>query len=128
MIMQMVVIKRGPHFFARWHRRMTYVTSKDYFSAKPWYTKFEKWPTLINHSDFFHSFLHKLINGKDKKYAKLLYDLSFKLQQENRGNIVVWFENIKSILNHSGHSNIWLEKTTHSTKCLKAKIKLTMTD
>ena len=38
----------------------------------------------------------KLINGKDKKYAKLLYDLGFKLQQENRGNIG-WFENIKSI-------------------------------
>ena len=50
-----------------------------------------------------------------KKYAKLLYDLGFKLQQENRGNIV-WFENIKRILNHSGLSNIWLEQNTHSTK------------
>ena len=52
---------------------------------------------------------------------------SFKLQQENRGNFG-WFENIKSILNHSGLSNIWLEQTTHSTKWLKAKIKLTLTD
>ena len=38
------------------------------------------------------------------------------------------FENIKSILNSSGLSNIWLEQTTHSTKWLKAKIKLALTD
>ena len=34
----------------------------------------------------------------------------------------------KSILNHRGLSNIWLEQTTHSKKWLKAKIKLTLTD
>ena len=68
-----------------------------------------------------------MINGKDKKYAKLLYDLDFKLQQENRGNID-WFQNIKSILNHRGLSKIWLEQTTQSTKWLKAKFKLTLID
>ena len=55
------------------------------------------------------------------------YDLGFRLQQENKGNSH-WFENIRCILNHNGLSNIWLEQTTQSPKCLKANIKLTLTD
>ena len=91
------------------------------------YGELGKYPMEIQIKTRMITYWSKLINGKDKKYAKLLYYLGFKLQQENRGNIA-WFENIKSILNHTGLSNIWLEQTTHSTKWLKAKIKLTLTD
>ena len=86
------------------------------------YGELGRYPMEIQIKTRMITYWSKLINGKDKKYAKLLYDLGFKLQQENRG-IIAWFENIKSILNHTGLSNIWLEQTTHRTKWLKAKIK-----
>ena len=91
------------------------------------YGKLGRYPMEIQIKTRMITYCLRLINGKDKKYAKLLYELGFKLQQENRGNIG-WFENIKSFLNHSGLCNIWLERTTHSTKWLKANIKLRLTD
>ena len=45
----------------------------------------------------------------------------------NRGKICL-FEYMKNILNHSGFSYNWLEKTTYNTKWLKAKIGFTLTD
>lgn len=42
----------------------------------------------------------KLIDVEDTKYAKLIDDFGFILQQENIGSIG-WFENIKDNLNPS---------------------------
>ena len=62
------------------------------------YGELGKYPMEIQIKTRMITYWSKLINGKDKKYAKLLYDLGFKSQQENRGNIG-WFENIRSISN-----------------------------
>ena len=51
----------------------------------------------------------------------------FMTETLNRGKFC-WFEYMKNILNHSGFSNNWLEKTTYNTKWLKAKIGFTLTD
>ena len=51
------------------------------------YGELGRYPMEIQIKTRMITYWSKLINGKDKKYAKLLYDLGFKLQQENRGNI-----------------------------------------
>ena len=52
------------------------------------YGELGRYPMEIQIKTRMITYWSKLINGKDKKYAKLLYDLDFKLQQANRGNIL----------------------------------------
>ena len=69
----------------------------------------------------------KLINGKHKNMQN--YFMTWVLNYSKKiEETLVGLKKVHVFLYHIGLSNIWLEQTTHSTKWLKAKIKLTLTD
>ena len=58
-----------------------------------------------------------MITGKDKKYAKLLYDLGFKLQQENRGSIGCHLHAVTLLqMALSGHHTLYTTSVVHKVR------------
>lgn len=91
------------------------------------YGELGRYPLEIQIKTRIISYWSRILTGKDTKIAKLIYDLGICMNHEIGGKML-WYENIKHILNICGLSNIWIDQTIHNSKWLKAKIKLTLID
>ena len=73
------------------------------------------------------SFWARIVMGKQTKISFLLHELMLRDQLLNKHNYT-WINNIKTILNNLGMSDVWMYRNFQSNKILIEKIKLRQHD
>ena len=91
------------------------------------YGEFGRHPLSINIQTRMISYWAKILSGKDTKYSKNMYDITFSLNKENQFHSK-WLESIKSILENTGLSYIWLNQYVPNTKYLIKIVKQRLKD
>ena len=85
-------------------------------------------PLLLSIKTRMVSFWHRLVTYQGNKVSCILYNLFFK-KYEKGEHISKWLIFIKSALDMSGMTDIWLTQGQFiSTECLKSRMKCSVTD
>lgn len=83
-------------------------------------------PLIVHMKTRIIAYWLKIIHGKQSKYCYIMYSLLYA--KHVNGKESKWLKNLKSILDDSGYSNIWMNSQVVNENWLIKSLKLKLTD